>query len=618
MTEQTQQNPTTFGKYQIQEELGRGGFGIVYRAFDTVLEVERAIKELYPNLINDPAFVNRFKQEARIAAKLDHPNLVPVHDFGQIDGKYYLSMGYMPGGSLKDLLKREGKLEPKRAYEILAQVCDGLEYAHARGIIHRDLKPGNILFDGTGKARVADMGFAKVMSEGASRSMSASGSLIGTPAYMAPETWRNKPATPQTDIYSLGCILYEMLTGKVLFEGESPAEIMTMHMIDGPQYAADLPQELRPVLEKALQHDPGGRYPDTKTMLSDFQSALSTTKKQPAATPITKKQNRFTLIGHSDAVLSVTWSPDGKRVASGSRDGTIILWYAETGERLRILNGQSQVVRCVTWSPDGKQFATGNSDGTITFWNGDRGEILRTIEEPDDLMGSITFSPDGRYLASENRENIIVVWRADNGERLYTLDLKNLVQPFKATPNGELLFSDDFINDFQRFLERLKNFDGFEDLLTIVLWSPDGKRLASKIVDNAITIWCVENREGLRKLESSTGWVTSLSWSPDGKRLASGSWDSDVIIWYAETGERLRTLQGHGELVSSVSWSNDGKKLASGSWDNKIILWNPDTGERLHTLQGHTNKVLSVAWSPDGKTLASGSYDGTVRLWGIP
>ncbi len=605
-----------FGKYEILEELGRGGFGTVYKAEDQVLGRLVAIKVLHPALVVELNFIERFRQEARTAAMLDHSNLVPVYDFGETEGRYYIAMGYMPGGSLKDLLKREGKLEPERACEILTQVGEGLEYAHARGIVHRDLKPGNILFDENGKARVADMGFAKVMSEGTSRSMSASGGLVGTPAYMAPETWRNKPATPQTDIYSLGCILYEMLTGEVLFEGESPAEVMTMHVIDGPQYSNELMQEMRAVLDKALQRDLRERYSNSKTMLSDFQSLFTTTRKRPYANSATKKVDPLILKGHTDAVLSVCWSPDGKRVASGSRDGTIILWYAETGERLRILNGQSQVVGCVTWSPDGKQLASSDSDGTITFWNGGKGEILRTLGEADNMMGSVTFSPDGRYLASKTRENNIIVWRADNGDRLYNLEDKKLGQLFKVTPNGEILFSDYF--DFQRFFERLNNIDGFEYLLNIVLWSPDGKRLASKIVDRAITIWCVENRETLRTLETSTtGLVTSLSWSPDGKRLASGSWDNDIIIWYAETGERLRTLEGHAELVSSVSWSNDGKKLASGSWDNKIILWNPDTGERLHTLQGHTNKVLSVAWSPDGKTLASGGGDGTVRLWGI-
>ena len=150
-----------FGKYQILEELGRGGFGTVYKAQDTVLGRLVAIKILHAALVIESNFIERFRQEARTAAMLDHPNLVPVFDFGETEGRYYIAMGYMPGGSLKDLLKREGKLESKRAYEVLAQVCEGLEYAHTRGIIHRDLKPGNILFDENGKARLADMGFAR-------------------------------------------------------------------------------------------------------------------------------------------------------------------------------------------------------------------------------------------------------------------------------------------------------------------------------------------------------------------------------------------------------------------------------------------------------------------------
>lgn len=277
---------TKLGKYEILDELGRGGFGTVYKAEDQVLGRLVAIKILHPALVVEMNFIERFRQEARTAAMLDHSNLVPVYDFGETEGRYYIAMGYMPGGSLKDLLKRERKLEPQRAYEVLAQVSEGLEYAHARGIIHRDLKPGNILFDENGKARVADMGFAKVMSEGASRSMSASGSLVGTPAYMAPETWRNKPATPQTDIYSLGCILYEMLTGKVLFEGESPAEIMTMHMIDGPQYSNELIQDIRAVLDKALQRDPQERFVGVKALLTGFRSAVEPQKKEPIITPI--------------------------------------------------------------------------------------------------------------------------------------------------------------------------------------------------------------------------------------------------------------------------------------------------------------------------------------------
>lgn len=290
-----------FGKYQILEELGRGGFGTVYKAQDTVLGRLVAIKILHAALVIESNFIERFRQEARTAAMLDHPNLVPVFDFGETEGRYYIAMGYMPGGSLKDLLKREGKLESKRAYEVLAQVCEGLEYAHTRGIIHRDLKPGNILFDENGKARLADMGFARVMCEGASRSMSASGSLVGTPAYMAPETWRNKPATPQTDIYSLGCILYEMLTGKVLFEGESPAEIMTMHVIDGPQYSNKLTQDMPAVLDKALQRDPQQRFVDVKALLQGFRFAVEPPQKETVTPPIPVEPDRPIIPGGSES-----------------------------------------------------------------------------------------------------------------------------------------------------------------------------------------------------------------------------------------------------------------------------------------------------------------------------
>ncbi len=270
--ENDQNHPVPFGKYQILEELGRGGFGIVYHAFDTVLEREVAIKELYPNLVNDPAFVSRFKQEARIAAKLDHPNLVPVHDFGQIDGKYYLAMGYMAGGSLKDLLKQEGPLSKERALKIIQQVGAGLAYAYDQGVIHRDLKPGNILFDAKGQARVSDLDFAKLLHSKSSSSMSTSGGLVGTPAYMAPEIWRGKGASAATDVYSLVCILVEMLTARSLFDGESTPEIMFKHF-EPLQLPEDLPDAWMPVIEQGLEKKPEERIGDVDDLISRLQQA---------------------------------------------------------------------------------------------------------------------------------------------------------------------------------------------------------------------------------------------------------------------------------------------------------------------------------------------------------
>lgn len=265
------------GKYEILGELGRGGFGVVYKAHDTILDVIRAVKVLHPALVADTSFLLRFKQEARLAAQLEHPNLVPVVDFGEADGRFYLAMKYMPLGSLKDLLAREGKLEEQAAVNIFEQVCNGVAYAHEKGIIHRDLKPGNILFDESGKVRVSDLGFAKALSINSSLTLNASGGMVGTPAYMAPEIWHGKPANPASDQYSLACIFYEMLTGKVLFDGESPAEVMTRHVLGDVVELLDMEKgaisdKVKVILRRSLSRLPEDRF----SSITEFFNALKT------------------------------------------------------------------------------------------------------------------------------------------------------------------------------------------------------------------------------------------------------------------------------------------------------------------------------------------------------
>ncbi len=202
--------------------------------------MQRAVKILHPALTADPQFIARFRREAQTAAQLEHPHIVPVYELDEVDGRYFLAMKYLPGGSLKDRLERDGRLPYPQALETLRQIASALDYAHAQGLVHRDVKPGNILFEADGAARLADFGFAKALVGTSSMSLSASGGMIGTPQYIAPEIWRGKPATPATDVYSLACVFYEMLTGQALFEGESPPEVMTRHMLDGPQYPGNL------------------------------------------------------------------------------------------------------------------------------------------------------------------------------------------------------------------------------------------------------------------------------------------------------------------------------------------------------------------------------------------
>jgi serine/threonine protein kinase len=262
------------GKYELLEKLGEGGFGVVYKARDPALNVLRAIKVLHPILLTDSRFIARFQKEARIAAQLEHPHLVPVYELGEEKGRYYLVMKYLAGGSLKDRLSREGKLSFAQACQILEQVAGALAFAfEEQQLVHRDLKPGNILFDGEGKALVADFGFARSLAE-TSASFS-SGGFVGTPAYMAPEVWRGKPASPATDVYSLACVFYEMVSGQVLFAGESPAEVVTKHVLEGPQFAVGwaegLPEGVEAVLLKALAKEPSERYATAKEFVQALQ-----------------------------------------------------------------------------------------------------------------------------------------------------------------------------------------------------------------------------------------------------------------------------------------------------------------------------------------------------------
>ncbi len=218
----------TVGRYEIIEELGRGGFAIVHRARDTQLGREVALKELRPVLLNDTAWVQRFEREAQAIARLDHPRIVPIYDICHADNRLCLIMRLVNGPALDDVLTTRGCLPWAETVDIIAAIADGLDYAHQQGILHRDLKPANILIDPDRGPMLTDFGLAKLLDSN-SASLSASGSIVGTPHYIAPEVWEGKGSTPQSDIYALGCLLFELLTGEKVFKGNTPPVVMMAH-----------------------------------------------------------------------------------------------------------------------------------------------------------------------------------------------------------------------------------------------------------------------------------------------------------------------------------------------------------------------------------------------------
>ncbi|MBL7164693.1 MAG: protein kinase [Anaerolineales bacterium] len=267
------------GKYTLLEEIGRGGYGTVYRARDETLQVERAVKVLHPELVVDPSFIERFREEARLVARLKHPHILPVYDLGEDQGRFYLAMEYMSGGSLKDLLANEVALPFERSLDVLKQVSDALDYAHGQNLVHRDVKPGNILFDTSGNAYLTDFGFAKSLaSADSSTTMSLTGGILGTPAYMSPEAWDGKGWTPAADVYSLACVFFEMLMGKVLYDGETPTLLMKQHVIEGPQlpkeWPAEIPERIDAVFKNALAARPGERCTSARLFARGIENVV--------------------------------------------------------------------------------------------------------------------------------------------------------------------------------------------------------------------------------------------------------------------------------------------------------------------------------------------------------
>ncbi len=262
---------TTLGKYQVMERLGRGGMADVYRAYQPGLDRYVAIKVMHGHLTEDPSFITRFKREAQSVAGLRHPNIVQVIDFDVQDDEYYMVMEYVQGQTLKALLQQQGALPVAQALDIAIRLADALAYAHSQGMIHRDIKPANILFSKDNTPILADFGIARLMDLSG---LTAGSAVIGTPAYISPEAGRGEKVDERADIYGLGIVLYEMLTGKVPYDADTPYAVILKHINDPlplpRQFVESLPESVERIVLKALAKNKEDRFQTA----AEFKTAL--------------------------------------------------------------------------------------------------------------------------------------------------------------------------------------------------------------------------------------------------------------------------------------------------------------------------------------------------------
>jgi eukaryotic-like serine/threonine-protein kinase len=275
-----QQGPVIFnGRYELHRRLGRGGMAEVYLARDQMLDRAVAVKVLFPALATDPGFVERFRREAQRAASLNHPNIVGVYDWGEANGTYFIVMEYVEGESLAEQIAREGRLHPDRAAEVASDIAAALGFAHRNGgVIHRDIKPGNVLITREGAVKVADFGIARAISDAPDQNLTKTGSVMGTATYFSPEQARGASVDPRSDVYSLGCVLYEMITGHPPFAGENAVAIAYKHVQEAPvpprRIDPALPETLEAIVLKCLAKNPANRYPSAQDMRADLRRYL--------------------------------------------------------------------------------------------------------------------------------------------------------------------------------------------------------------------------------------------------------------------------------------------------------------------------------------------------------
>src|SRR5689334_2339267 len=237
------------GRYELHRRIARGGMADVFLARDQLLDRPVAVKVLFPEYANDPSFVERFRREAQSAANLNHPNIVAVYDWGEEQGTYFIVMEYVEGRSLADILRTEGPLHPQRAAEIASDIAAALGFAHRNGVIHRDIKPGNVLVSPNGQVKVADFGIARALGAAAEENLTQAGSVMGTATYFSPEQAQGLALDPRSDLYSLGVVLYEMVTGRAPFTGDSPVAIAYKHVQEQPPR----PRNVNPDVPVALE-----------------------------------------------------------------------------------------------------------------------------------------------------------------------------------------------------------------------------------------------------------------------------------------------------------------------------------------------------------------------------
>jgi WD40 repeat protein len=635
--------PTTIGRFRIRRELGRGGYGIVFQAYDPQLGRDVALKIPRAEVVLSPELRERFLREARAAAGLDHPNLVPVFDAGQVGPVCYIASAYCPGTTLDAWLKARADPVPwQEAATLVATLAEAVHHAHAQGVVHRDLKPSNVLLQiadcrmqigeqtdsqsaicnlQSAIPKITDFGLAKFHSlePGATalQYQTQSGAIVGTPRYMAPEQAVGSSQTvgPPADIHALGAILYEVLTGRPPFVADTVLDtleqVRSFEPVPPRRLRPRLPRDLETICLRCLQKEPGKRFTSAGELGQDLRRLLAGEPIRARPVGTWERLVKWARRRPAAAALVAVTSLASVLLVTGLVVGLVVITGAlQREQQTSYLKGITSAQHEISVGNWGRvdEFLEGCPE-RLRGWEWHHLKRLRHARPIPPLpMGErvsmttgfdMAFHPDSRLLAVPSSER-------NSGEFRYSIRVWD-------TSSGREVFT----------------IHGHKDRVLGVAFSPDGRRLASTSQDTKVMVWDVS--AGLAKGELHEPLFTcpheepviGVAFSPDGGRLASASAltkkAGTVKVWDAAGGKLLWRFPGQTlpNVFVHLAFSPNGDRLAAGGESDTVKVWDLTTGEAVRTLWGHTEAILNVTFSPDGRRLISGGWDRVVRVWDL-
>ncbi|WP_285752370.1 serine/threonine-protein kinase [Lentzea sp. NBRC 105346] len=595
-------------RYRLARVIGAGGMGRVWLGQDELIGREVAIKELLLPAGLDAEqramLCHRAMREAQLAGRLNHPGIVTVHDVVEFNGTPMIVMEFVRGGSLSDAIKARGGLPVDEVARIGTAVLNALRVAHEAGIVHRDLKPANVLLSGE-RVVITDFGIARLTGD---VQLTTSGSIVGTPSYMAPEQGTGAPITPATDLWSLGATLYAAVEGRPPFEGPDFMSTLSALLTRDPA-PPQRAGRLTPLLQALLRKNPAERATAEQAahLLAGTGTPLPAKQGVPRRTLLFAGGGALAAIGISAAAW-VLWpngsgeaagpnrNDDNAAAKGGAAEQSNTSTPAEPGKPVEItehiqLIGHNEEVTSIAFSPDGKLLASGDgerNDGPVVrLWDAATGKQITTLVGPHGTGGAsanaVAFSPDGKLLAAGGN-------RLGDSTMLWNVADRQLVGPL----------------------------DESRSIMKCLVFSPDGKIVAGVTHTGGIKIWDVASRKVKIGLPDGDGG-RNVVFSPDGKLLANGGTKgTEVRLSDPATGKTISTITD--ATGSDVSFSPDSRTLAVPDADgkNSMQLWDVATGKSKAVFDRTEDITLaSVLFSPDGKTVAAWGLGNVIQLWDI-